>query len=174
MVSPEVYHLLEDRGELGADCVVDLRKEVALHTGEHTVPGYAGHHVDVDWMLPNSGLRQTQNLGLSRARAVAHVHKHLLCAKQGRLHAVLVETRVLANVPKFLPKNVGIFNQTIFILLFASCLPPWLVDEIRCVLLDRTEGLGRLDEAEVRLPLGGVGDDVPGGGGDKLALLGDN
>ena len=49
-----------------------------------------------------------------------------------------------------------------------------MVDEIRCVLLDRTEGLGRLDEAKVRLPLGGVGDDVPGGGGDKLPLLRDD
>ena len=47
-------------------------------------------------------------------------------------------------------------------------------DEIRCILLDGSEGLGRLDEAEVWLPLGGVGDDVPGGGGDKLPLLGDD
>ena len=47
-------------------------------------------------------------------------------------------------------------------------------DEISCALLDGAEGLGRLDEAEVRLPLGGVGDDVPGGGGDKLPLLGDD
>ena len=86
---------------------------------------------------------------------------------------MFVETRVLANVPKFLPKNVGIFNQKIFNL-YTCFLPPWLVDEIRCVLLDGAEGLGRLDEAEVRLPLGGVGDDVPGGGGDKLPLLGDN
>ena len=41
-------------------------------------------------------------------------------------------------------------------------------------MLDGAEGLGRLDEAEVRLPLGRVGDDVPGGGGDKLPLLGDD
>ena len=113
MVSSEVYHLLEDSGELGADCIVDLRQQMALHTGEDTVPGHTGHHVNVDWMLPNSWLRQTQYLSLSRARAVAHVHEHLLGAKQGRLHAVLVETRVLADVPKLLPKYIFLHQTNV-------------------------------------------------------------
>ena len=51
-------------------------------------------------------------------------------------------------------------------------LPPRLVYQIGRILLYCTESIGSLYQAKVRLPLGGVEDDVPSGRGHELPLLG--
>ena len=51
-------------------------------------------------------------------------------------------------------------------------LPPRLINQIGRILLYCTESIGSLYQAKVRLPLGGVEDNVPSGRGHELPLLG--
>ena len=49
--------------------------------------------------------------------------------------------------------------------------PPRLVDQVSCVLLNSSEGIGGFDETEIWLPFGGVCHDVSRAGIDELSLL---
>lgn len=101
MIPPELDDLLQHGGELVGQGAVYLRQDPALHTGEDAVPGHAGHQVRVDGVLARPGWSQTDDLGLT-ACCVAHVQEHPLTPEQGRLHAVLVEARVLPDTPELL------------------------------------------------------------------------
>ena len=104
VVTSEIHHFIQRDGELCDHATVNVSQQLALHIGEYTIPGHAGHHIRVDWGLPHPGLGQAQDLCLTLASTVPHIQEQFLRSKQRSLDTVLVEARILPNAPKFLPK----------------------------------------------------------------------